>query len=122
MSDKQKILEVEEGSTCFNTGSLPHYDLKAESAAAQERAAEKERILVLGAGCPKCRALELAVLKALDEMNVREAVGHVSDYTEMAKYGVMSTPALVIDGKVVSAGRVLNAKEVLKLLKSANHN
>ncbi|MEA4913555.1 MAG: thioredoxin family protein [Christensenella sp.] len=120
MSDRQKTIEVEEGSTCFNTGSLPHYDLKHEPDLEQASAEKKTRILVLGAGCPKCRALEQAVLTALQELNLQESVGHVTDYAEMAKYGVMSTPALVIDGKVVSIGRALNAKEVLKLLQSAN--
>lgn len=120
MSDRQKIIEVEEGSTCFNTGSLPHYDLKSETQIEQSQTEEKPRVLVLGAGCPKCRALEQAVVTALRELNLSESVGHVTDYAEMAKYGVMSTPALVINDKVVSIGRVLNAKEVLKLLQNAN--
>ncbi|MDD4312285.1 MAG: thioredoxin family protein [Eubacteriales bacterium] len=120
MSDRQKVIEVEEGSTCFNAGSLPHYDVKSESKFEQESGEQKPRIFVLGAGCPKCRALEQAVLSALGEMNLQEPVGHITDYAEMAKYGVMSTPALVIDGKVVSVGRALNAQEVLKLLQSAN--
>lgn len=112
MSEKQKTLSVDESSACFCNGEMPRYDLTQEEAAAQ-----KERILVLGAGCPKCRALEQTVIKALDEMNETLAVGHVADYAEMAKYGVMSTPALVIDGKVVSAGRALNQKDVVRLLK-----
>ena len=118
MSDRQKTIELEEGSTCFNTGSLPHYDLKSETQQEHVQAEKKARILVLGAGCPKCRALEQAVVKALDELNATLSVGHVSDYVEMAKYGVMSTPALVIDGKVVSAGRALNYREVLRLLQT----
>lgn len=112
MSEKEKTISVDESSTCFCSGAMPHYDLKQEEAPAQT-----ERILVLGAGCPKCRALEQTVIKALDEMNANLAVGHVTDYAEMAKYGVMSTPALVINGKVVSAGRALNQKDVLRLLK-----
>ena len=112
MSEKEKTISVDESSTCFCSGAMPHYDLKQEDASAQP-----ERILVLGAGCPKCRALEQTVIKSLDEMNETLAVGHVTDYAEMAKYGVMSTPALVIDGKVVSAGRVLNQKDVVRLLK-----
>jgi len=112
MTDKQKTIEVDEQSSCYSSGTMPHY----EAEAMPEHIPQMERILVLGSGCPKCRALEQTVLQALDEMNVNELVGHVSDYAEMAKFGVMSTPALVINGKVVSAGRVLNAKEVLKLL------
>ena len=116
MEDKQDIIVVDEKNVCFCSGAFPHYDLKPEPAAKQA-AAQAERILVLGAGCPKCRALEQAVKQALDEMNANLSVGHVTDYAEMAKYGVMSTPALVIDGKVVSAGRALNQKDVLRLLK-----
>jgi protein-disulfide isomerase len=48
-----------------------------------------------------------------------EAIEHVKDNAEMAKYGVMSTPALVIDGKVVSVGKVLKKDEVVKLLEAA---
>ena len=118
MSDRQKTIESEEGSTCFNTGSLPHYDLKSEIHQERVQAEKKARILVLGTGCPKCRALEQAVLRALDEMNANISVGHVTDYAEMAKYGVMSTPALVIDNRVVSAGRALNQTDVLRLLKA----
>lgn len=113
MKYQQKPDPIDEQSACFPSGALPHYNLKAEG---EQKNAEKVRILVLGAGCPKCRALEQAVVMALDDMSVNLSVGHVTDYAEMAKYGVMSTPALVIDGKVVSAGRALNQKDVLKLL------
>ncbi len=82
-----------------------------------ETVSQKERVLVLGAGCPKCRALEQTVIKALAELGMDEPVGHVTDYAEMAQYGVMSTPALVINGKAVSTGRVLNQKEALRMLK-----
>ena len=117
MSDRQKSIELEEGSTCFGTGSLPHYDLKSECEQSPWQEPKQARILVLGAGCPKCRALEQAVKRALDEMNANLSVRHVTDYAEMAKYGVMSTPALVIDGKVVSTGRALTQQDVLRLLK-----
>ena len=112
MSDKQKTIEVDESTSCFGSGALPHYNLKTEP----DEEAHSQRILVLGAGCPKCRALEQTVKKALDERNEAIAVGHITDYAEMAKYGLMSTPALVIDGKVVSAGRVLSQKDVARLL------
>ena len=116
MSDRQKTIELEEGSTCFNTGSLPHYDLKSESSM-KEAPSEKMRILVLGAGCLKCRALEQAVLRALDDLNLNLSVGRVTDDAEIAKYGVTSTPALAIDGKIVATGRALTQEDVLRLLK-----
>ena len=114
MSDKRKTIVVDESQACFNSGAMPHYDLKEDT----DPPAPPPRILVLGANCPKCRALEQAVLRALDEMNANISVGHVTDYAEMAKYGVMSTPALVIDNRVVSAGRALNQTDVLRLLKA----
>lgn len=75
-------------------------------------------IKVLGAGCPKCRQLEESVKAALAEMGAAEEVGHVTDYAEIAAYGVMSTPALVVDGKVVSYGKVLRTEEVVAILKN----
>ena len=112
MLGKRKFPKVEEKDICFCGGALPREEAKS----ADESAVKSARILVLGAGCPKCRALEQTLVQALEELHRSEAVGHVTDYAEMAKYGVMSTPALVIDGKVVSAGRVLNRSEVVKLL------
>ena len=111
MFGKRKVTEETAQNACC--GGAQVKESKSEPTHAN---AESARILVLGAGCPKCRALEQTVTKALEEMNLSEAVGHVTDYAEMAKYGVMSTPALVIDGKVVSAGRVLNRNDVVKFL------
>jgi hypothetical protein len=117
MEDKQKTLIVDESSVCFDSGALPHFNVCQDVAASTAEKRKSERILVLGAGCPKCRALQQAVLRALDDMNENISVGHVTDYAEMAQYGVMSTPALVIDGRVVSAGRALSQNDVLRLLK-----
>ena len=114
MGTKRETITVDENQVCFCSGALPHYDLKED----MDPPGQPPRILVLGAGCPKCRALEQAVLRALDEMNANISVGHVTDYAEMAKFGVMSTPALVIDNRVVSAGRALNQTDVLRLLKA----
>lgn len=119
MENKQKTLIVDESSVCFDSGALPHFDVCQDVAAGTDEKQTSERILVLGAGCPKCRALEQTVIRALEEMNATLSVGHVTDYAEMAKYGVMSTPALVIDGRVVSAGRTLSQKDVLRLLKES---
>ena len=113
MIGKRKTTLVDEKDICNCGGSLPQKDAGKSDASAEKAA----RILVLGAGCPKCRALEQAVLRALDDLNLNLSVGHVSDYVEMAQYGVMSTPALVIDGKVVATGRALTQQDVLRLLK-----
>lgn len=94
-----------------------------ECGGACESNAKKEEqgaaILVLGGGCAKCNQLEASVRQALDELGLPEAVGHVTDFSEIAAAGVMTTPALMIDGKVVSSGRVLSKGEALELLKKA---
>ena len=73
-------------------------------------------IKVLGSGCAKCNSLEAAVKDALNELHMDVSISHVTDIAEISAYGVMSTPALVIDDKVVSSGRVLTKAEVIKLL------
>ena len=76
-------------------------------------------IKVLGAGCARCNALEAATLAALRELGMSASVEHVKDYGEIASYGVMSTPALVVNGKVLSCGRVLTKDEVIDLIRGA---
>ncbi|MEA5049968.1 MAG: thioredoxin family protein [Oscillospiraceae bacterium] len=76
-------------------------------------------VKVLGSGCAKCIALEAAAKEALSELGMDTAIEHVTDFAEIAAYGVMTTPALVVDGKVVSYGKVLKKDEVAALLKKA---
>jgi len=76
-------------------------------------------VKVLGGGCQKCNQLEAATKEALAELGMDTAVGHITDYAQIAACGVMSTPALMVDGKVVSAGRVLKKEEVAELLRKA---
>lgn len=76
-------------------------------------------IKVLGSGCAKCNALEAAVKEALTGLGMDTAIDHVTDFSQIAAYGVMTTPALVIDGKAVSCGKVLSAEEIKALLKKA---
>lgn len=73
-------------------------------------------IQVLGSGCAKCQALEEAVKAALLELHMDEAVDHVTDFAQIASYGVMTTPALVVDGRVVSYGKVLKKDEAQALI------
>ncbi|MFH1585940.1 MAG: thioredoxin family protein [archaeon] len=75
------------------------------------------KIKVLGSGCPNCKILEANTKKALDEMKIKADVEKITDISKIIEYGVMSTPALVIDEKVVSTGRVLTSEEIKKLLK-----
>lgn len=76
-----------------------------------------EGILVLGSGCAKCNQLEESVKEALLQMGIDEPIHHVKDFSQIAAYGVMTTPALVVDGKVVSSGKVLKTAEAVEILK-----
>lgn len=76
----------------------------------------KSNIKILGSGCKKCNLLEASTIEALRELGMNDKVEHVTDFAEIATYGVMSTPALVINDKVVSYGKVLSKEEVLEIL------
>ena len=73
-------------------------------------------IRILGIGCARCNDLEKHVKDALAEMGIAANVEHVTDLKEIAAMGVMMTPALVIDGKVVTQGKVPSKEELKKLL------
>lgn len=79
-------------------------------------------VKVLGSGCAKCNALEAAAKEALTELNMDTTIDHVTDFAGIAAYGVMSTPALVVDGKVVSVGKVLKKDEVIAILNKRGGN
>ncbi|MBW1895723.1 MAG: thioredoxin family protein [Deltaproteobacteria bacterium] len=70
-------------------------------------------IKVLGPGCARCDQLEQDVMEVAAEMNLPASVDHVRDIKEIAGYGVMGTPALVINGKVTSVG-IVPTKEQIK--------
>ena len=75
------------------------------------------KIEILGTGCTKCKALEEAVKKAVAQIGGFHEVKKVEDIVEIMNYGVMSTPALVVDGIVKSAGKLLSIDEIINLLK-----
>lgn len=74
------------------------------------------KVAVLGTGCAKCNALEAETTAAIAELGLEVEVEHVTDFMQIANYGVMVTPALAINGKVVSVGKVLKKDEVVVLL------
>lgn len=73
-------------------------------------------IKVLGTGCPKCKTLEKMTREVVAKNNIDATVTKVEDIMEIMKFNVMSTPALVIDGKVVVKGRVPSESEITVLL------
>tara|TARA_R110000787_G_scaffold147489_3_gene261252 strand:- start:838 stop:1074 length:237 start_codon:yes stop_codon:yes gene_type:complete len=75
-------------------------------------------IKILGSGCKKCVALGENAKTALQAAAIDAEIEKVTDVVAIAGYGVMSTPGLVIDEKVVSTGRVLSASEIGVLLKN----
>jgi len=76
------------------------------------------RIQVLGTGCAKCKQLTANAERAVAELGLAVAVEKVEDIREIVKFSVMSTPALVVDGKVRSVGKVLAPEDVKKLLRA----
>lgn len=73
-------------------------------------------IKVLGGGCKSCEALLKATREAVEKKGVDADIEYITDMEKIMNYGVMSMPALMIEGKVVSAGKVLKVKEVEKFL------
>jgi len=73
-------------------------------------------IKILGPGCPKCKTLEQLTRQVVEQNGIEATVTKVEDIVAIMNYGVMTTPALVIDGKVVLKGRVPSADELIKIL------
>lgn len=73
-------------------------------------------IKILGGGCTKCDLLYKHTQEALIELGITANIKKIQDYDQIVAHGVMSTPALWVNGEVLSSGRVLTPKKVLKLL------
>jgi small redox-active disulfide protein 2 len=73
-------------------------------------------IKILGSGCPNCKKLHENTEEALKSLGLDAVIEEVKDIDQIIDYGVMKTPALVIDEKVKSSGRVLSTDEIKKLL------
>ncbi len=76
-------------------------------------------IKVLGAGCANCNKLEQMVFDVLAEQDIDASVTHITDFKEIVSYGVMSTPALVIDGQVKAAGVVPSKAKLTEIISEA---
>lgn len=73
-------------------------------------------IKILGPGCPKCKTLEKITREVVEQSGIDATVTKVDDIVAIMNYGVMTTPALVIDEKVVVKGRVPSAEEIKRLI------
>ena len=73
-------------------------------------------IKVLGIGCVKCKALEKSVREAVAEMNIQADITKVNDIVEIIDSGILRTPGLMINGKVVSSGHILSVSQVKEIL------
>jgi small redox-active disulfide protein 2 len=102
----------EENSSCCCNGACDAESMEKAVKANQEGAFIK----VLGSGCAKCNQLEENVKAALMQLGMDTTIEHVTDFSQITAYGVMTTPALVAGGKVLSYGKVLKTEEALKLL------
>lgn len=95
--------EVEKNSCSCNGGSNSSTDGAIE-------------VRILGSGCKNCQTLEKNTLEAINELGLKAEVKHITDFAEIATYGIMSTPGLWINGKIVSYGKVLSKDEVKVIL------
>ncbi len=107
----KKNKKEETGSCCCGESCEAESMAKAEVAKT-----EGASIKILGSGCARCNQLEAATKAALEQLGMDATIDHVTDFAQIAAYGVMTTPALVVDGKVVSYGKVLKTEEVVKIL------
>lgn len=74
------------------------------------------KIEILGVGCPKCKQLTANTEAAIKELNIVAEISKVTNIDKITEYGVMMTPALAVDGTIVSAGKVLSKDEIKKLI------
>lgn len=73
-------------------------------------------IKVVGTGCRKCKALLAATEEAVKQTGVQAQIEYITDVIKIAETGLMSTPGLIIDNKIVSSAKVLDAKDVVELI------
>ena len=76
-----------------------------------------KKIQILGTGCPKCKKLAQYVEEAVKALGIDAEIQKVTQINDIMKFGVMMTPALVIDGAVKSVGKILSVEEIKGLLK-----
>ncbi len=108
-----KLFKKEEEKKCCCGGNC-----SSEAMSQAQAKLEEVAIKVLGTGCKKCETLETNAKHAVYELGISIPVIHVNDFNEIAAYGVMSTPALVVNEEVVSFGKVLTKEEIKAILEN----
>jgi small redox-active disulfide protein 2 len=78
------------------------------------------RVVILGPGCAQCDRMEVDVREVMAEMGLAAALDHITDLKEIGRYGVMGTPALIINDRVVCVGQAPNRKKIREWLEAAN--
>lgn len=104
-----KLFGTKEKSCCSG-------NCTADSLQEAEQTMNNKGILILGTGCKKCNQLEKNVKEALDIMQKDIAIDHITDLAQIASFGVLTTPALAVNGKVVSYGKILSSEQIIKIL------
>lgn len=103
----------DETSSCCNAGDFN----KERPANADKASRSGVSVKILGSGCAKCNQLEAAAKAAMQQLGMDADIEHVTDFSQIAAYGVMTTPALVVDEKVVSFGKMLKPEEIVKIFR-----
>lgn len=73
-------------------------------------------IKILGTGCPKCKSLEKLTRDVVSELDIKANISKVEDIVEIMRYGILATPAMVIDEKIVLKGYLPSEKEIKRIL------
>mgnify|MGYP000565997796 CR=1 FL=1 len=76
-----------------------------------------KKVEILGPGCPKCKFVERRVKETIEELGIEAEVEEVTDTSKITEYGVMATPAVVVDGVVKAEGRIPTRQEIEKWLR-----
>lgn len=74
------------------------------------------KIKILGTGCPKCKEIEKIVRKVVEDLGIKISIEKVEDIERIIEYGVLSTPAVVVDGKIVISGKVPSEQDIVDIL------
>ena len=78
-------------------------------------------IIVPGTGCARCNSLLREAQKAIDRLGIEASITKEEDILKIMEYGVLRTPGLVIDGEIVSSGKVLTSSEIEKIIQKSNN-